>query len=220
MTDRVVELMEPAWEWDDGPRYLLGVGPYKRQQKIDPTPAYAHDRSVVEETLALCEARFPVTQRPTIFSLRHEVIGRTNGWTSHESDYSNKDEHGRHRQLPFIVLSGKRIPPHPAMTRYLVAHEYGHVVDTFLAHQRYKGTDPSSEQDAEYIKLRGVPNPNYYGPGTWHASPGEVFANDFRILACGVETEYWPHPGIARPENSPAAVEWWRARISDFAKAA
>lgn len=220
MKERVVELVEPAWDFDDGPRYVLDTGEFRRQQKVDPTPAYGHDVALVAETLARCESRFPVRHPPKIFCLRNEVTGRTNGWTGHEYSYDssgkNKDEHGRPPTIPYIVLSGKRIPPHPAVTRYLVAHEYGHVVDTALAYKRYPDQNPEAKQDAEYIALRGVPPPAYYGPGTWHCSPGEVFANDFRILVCGIEPEYWPHPGIARPEASPAVVKWWADRISEL----
>jgi hypothetical protein len=51
----------------------------------------------------------------------------------------------------------------------------------------------------EYAQLRGCDPATPYGGGTWHKSPGELLANDFRILVAGVEPEFWPHPGSPTP---------------------
>jgi hypothetical protein len=216
---RVVLVDQLCWGFDgELPTQRVQAARYERSERVDPAPAYAHDVKLVAEVLAQCEAAFPVQHSPSIFVLTHETIGRTNGHTSHDYDYdeAKKDAAGRYPYLPHIVLSGKRIPIHPAMTRYLVAHEYGHVVDTTLALRRFEGSGAEAKQDEEYAKLRGIVPPPYYGPGTWHRQAGEVFANDFRILVCGVEREYWPHPGIDRPEHSPAAVKWWAERLAEF----
>ena len=45
--------------------------------------------------------------------------------------------------IGLICLAGKRIPPHPAMTRYLMGHEYGHGVFYHLA--RLRGFEQDSE---------------------------------------------------------------------------
>ena len=37
----------------------------------------------------------------------------------------------------------------------------------------------------------------------------EVFACDFRLLVCDTEPEFWPHPGVPRPEGILAIRAWW-----------
>ncbi|MGI8334376.1 hypothetical protein ACRYCC_30870 [Actinomadura scrupuli] len=47
--------------------------------------------------------------------------------------------------------------------------------------------------------------------GTWYDGIHEIWACDFRILVCQVETEYWPHPGVPRPEEARGLAGWWSA---------
>ena len=105
-----------------------------------------------------------------------------------------------------IVISGKRIPIMPAMTRYLVSHEYGHLVETALV--KAKRLDIN-----EYAKMRGCDSRNteFYGGRTWHKAFGEIFANDFRIIVCDREPEFWPHP-VCHPSSDKALIEWWIAQ--------
>lgn len=37
----------------------------------------------------------------------------------------------------------------------------------------------------------------------------ELFANDFRIVVCGIEQEYWPHPGFTHPLKLAKVRKWW-----------
>ena len=141
----------------------------------------------------------------TIWILPFEEVSRTNGFTAAQDRYD--EELGK--QVPdghFIVLAAKRIPPHPAMTRYLVAHEYGHAVEDWIW-QRRGDTDHGSALKAEYSRMRRLPEVANYGGGTWHRSPNEVMACDFRLTIAGVESEFWPHPGISRPGK--AVRRWW-----------
>jgi hypothetical protein len=55
--------------------------------------------------------------------------------------------------------------------------------------------------------------------GTWHDSACEILACDFRILVTGMEAEFWPHPGIPRPEMVPALRDWWDAALARLADA-
>lgn len=203
------------WGFDGGDPCVVVGAKRPRHEKVDPTPCYTHDPKQVKKLLALCEERWPVKHSPKVYLLDKETLGRTNGWTSFEEDYKS------HESYPFIVLMGKRIPILTAMTRYLVTHEYGHVVDATMAHERYRTGDlatweAEAIQDAEYRELRGMKEPAYYGPGTWHESIGEVFANDFRILICESETDFWPHP-CKHPLEDKATQDWWKARMKEKA---
>jgi hypothetical protein len=218
MTDQVVVIERDALVWgfqSDGPVVRIGSGRYKRHESVDPTPAYPHDPTLVRAVLAQVQAAWPLPERerPSIYLLPNETTTRTNGWTAYDHDYDGeKDEDGSYPWLAWIALSAKRIPIHPAMTRYLVAHEYGHVVERAL--KAVTGIKETEELQ-EYRDLRGLTDDLPYGAGTWHASPSEVFANDFRLTITGIEAEFWPHAGIARPD---AKVRDWFRREQRAAK--
>jgi hypothetical protein len=105
-------------------------------------------------------------------------------------------------------LFGKRTPIHPATTRALVAHEYGHAVDRAIASKRFSGSQPTTKLREEYAAIRKLPKRDYYGPGTWHEMPAELVANDFRWLVMGIEREFWPH-NVPTPDQVPEIVDWW-----------
>jgi hypothetical protein len=63
---------------------------------------------------------------------------------------------------------------------------------------------------ATYMKLRGVSEYlQKYKGANWHLNPGEIVANDFRLIFTNQEREFWPHPGLPHPEETPI-VDWWR----------
>ena len=177
-------------------------------EEVDPFPAYAHDIAVVRASVAAVEAAYPLPEpfAPDYFVLPFDTPHYTNGWSDQSHDYRKRDE--PRVWAGVIVLAGKRIPPHPAMTRYLVPHEYGHIVHMWLAHVE-EATDAGDAIYAQYAKLRGFRSAKNYGGGTWHRRVSEVFANDFRILVAKAEVEFWPHPGIPRPEDVPEIGRWW-----------
>lgn len=203
------------WPFHDQQPYVKIGGRRGHSIKVDPTPAYAHHPSLTERVVAQVQSAFPLDWPVTFYLLPHEEIGRTNGATYVDADWDGpKDDKGAFTgRLASIFFSAKRIPIHPAVTRYLVAHEYGHVVNEWLneraGHQLY-----SDELLAEYAEMRGMEMLPAYGAGFWHATPGEVFANDFRIVVCGIETEYWPHPGIDHPDGLIRIRQWWAERQS------
>jgi hypothetical protein len=196
------------WNFEDSiPMAFVPDGSYGRHVKLDPFPCYPHDVALVERELQHAVESLDVEHAVTVCILPNESISRTNGWCNIGYDYSAPEVNGQKPWSATICLSAKRIPPHPAMTRYLVAHEYGHAVREYVSWKR--GDKDCFKLYAEYAELRGMVTANNYGGGTWHARTEELFANDFRILVARREEEFWPHPGFDRPENVLAVVEFW-----------
>jgi hypothetical protein len=207
----VFVLSEPSFGFDDrGPFFHVGNGTYKKQEFVDPVPCYGCDEDLVRREYDAVTARAPLPIPIAYYVLSRELGSRTNG--HYCDDYIYDDNRkvtigGEHRYQPtgYIVLSGKRIPIHPAMVRYLVSHEYGHAVEYYLAKRRGK-----QRLLEDYVQLRGreLGRIDVYGPGSWHRHAGEVFANDFRIMVMQREVEFWPHE-LPPPTALPDVRKWW-----------
>lgn len=180
---------------------------YQRSWPFDPFPAYTHDLDVLRATAEKVEELFPVDYPPQYYVCDRELIERTNGWTTFESVYNSKTKDYDGEFRPYIFFSGKRVPIHPAVTRYLLPHEYGHLVEWTLEQRLGFAHGELIKDYAKKRKLSRQLN-IHYGAGNHHKHPTEVFANDFRILVCEMETEFWPHP-YPRPEEVPAIVDFW-----------
>lgn len=223
MAEIIVREVHPAtegvWSFRDS-TVMWRHGRYGSAGTFDPFPAYRHDVQVVRHTAEQVAQMVPPLWDVELFVADREEVGRSNGYSNvHQEGHS--DDAGRWvRDSPtgLIVLSGKRIPPHPAVTRYLVAHEYGHNVEWMINHVR--GGDKALQSDVTveaYAKLRGLPVPIHAGSGgRWHDSAAEVFACDFRILVCQVEPEFWPHPGVPHPRDLPDLWPWWKRALDDL----
>ena len=187
-----------------------------RTCEVDPFPAYAHDLATATETLTRVSVRWPLSVPVNVHVLDREEVARSNGFTSEIEKYS---EHSDGRSGHFldsieIVLCGKRIPPHPAVTRYLVAHEYGHAVMFAMAAKYDKSYAAIVDDYAEIRTLE--PSGRTVGGGEWHTSPGEVMACDFRLTQTRIESEYWPHLGVPMPGQLPDVVAWWAKTEKEF----
>lgn len=216
MITRVVEMKSEQLQWSfDGATPYFSVGkPYHRSVQVDPFPCYAHDAALVRAIAERVEEAFPIGFPPDYYVLHHETTSRTNGHADRQWEYNGA---GKERSFfPWIVLSGKRIPPHPAMTRYLVAHEYGHVVQNWIEYRRGDKDAAVTEFDKEYIKMRPDAK-THYGGRKWHDEVGELIANDFRICVTGIETEFWPHPGFEHPLKLDVIRGFWARMIQEFA---
>lgn len=203
------------WPFNGTPNYKTkGPGSYARSHHVDPFPCYSHDRSLVTETAARVEEFFPIAFDVDYYLTEHEDVGRTNGFAE-KNDIWDAGKNGYAGWEATIVLIGKRIPPHPAMTRYLVAHEYGHVAQWWI--EKIRGIDCSKETtdlDVEYMKLREGAH-NDYGGRKWHRNVGELIANDFRILVCGIEEEFWPHSGFPHPHQVQSVQIFWEKVVAE-----
>ncbi len=189
---------------------------YGTREEVDPFPCYPHDMKVVQETVDGLSLR--IDPDTDIKVMPFESISRTNGWASKSGYYDYKEDGSwDYKYANLIVLSGKRTPIMPAMTRYMIGHEYGHIVEYAI---RDTLTDSNDDYKfkakflKEYAKLRGVEYSEKYGAGNWHTNTQEVFANDYRILAADIEVDYWPHD-FDHPHNTNKLFkDMWNAFIT------
>jgi hypothetical protein len=217
MTWQIIEHPTLIWPFHrtDGPYSHHG----DHQIIQDPCPAYPHQREDVLAGIALVnKVRLPLMPIKLVL-LDHEEMARTNGQSYYgrrqDYDEATKKSVMRDQWDCWIILSAKRIPPHPAMTRYLVAHEFAHHIEDWVS-KIHGVTDDVLKK--EYAELRGLPEAGAYAAGHWHEAWGEVFANDWRILVANVESEFWPHEGIVRPEKAKGIKLWWKKAMVDLEK--
>ena len=179
--------------------------------RVDPHPCYAHDALLVKAELEHCDEVFPLPQDTHIYLLNRERLDRCNADAFTDAVYKSPRRQG------IIRMDGKRIPPHPAMTRYLVAHEYGHLAARWLALQNCQ--DDWRQWEREYAVLRGIPDqPASYGGRTWHLCTSEIVANDFRVLIARREEEFWPHevPTLREVFHGPVYSFWAEAQLQSW----
>jgi hypothetical protein len=178
---------------------------------VDPFPAYPHDEKVVRVTLQECTDAWDPGTPVTVFISHYEEESRSLAHMHMATGYredDGEDDHPVPTRYPTdaaIWMSGKRTPMHPAQTRYIVAHEYGHAVADWIANLRKQ---EERDFDDEYRKMRGLRHLDAEG-GRWHLASQEVFACDFRVLVADVESEFWPHDPVPRP-NRAGVMTWWR----------
>lgn len=232
------DLRWPMGHHDAHPSYLVGVDiyPHGNAVHVDPYPCYTPDLKLVEDLTAQCCEKFPLLGHDgaELAIVSHEFISRTNGCTYNLHKWSRIDGKQWKQEIksPFndemrnhdgiahlIVLSGKRIPIHPAWIRHLVCHEYGHAA---FNHATRAFGYLANEQNLfykEYMAMRGVTEwAKSYDGGKWHLSPCEIVANDFRTIVMGQGAEYWPHTCV-HPHELRSKLEGWWAQALERIKA-
>lgn len=216
-------MSEGDWSFrDQRPRWRHRL--FGASGEFDPFPAYPHDVAIIEDSVRHVEQIAPPLWDVELFVANREEIGRSNGYSNvRDGGHYESGEWVEDPRTGLIVLSGKRVPPHPAVSRYLVAHEYGHNVEWMLESLRGGKYLHGDRVVTEYAGHRGLPTPVHAGSGgRWHDSATEIFACDFRIFACDVEAGYWPHPGVPHPHDLPQAGDlnaWWAQALDQLAAA-
>lgn len=203
--------------WPDrgNPYIYEGSGKYPRKTVVHPAPMYRHKESLVEDVLEICSRAFPIHSSVSklLCTTDREFESGFNGYAFEDWDYSSSTFKyttvdgrmvDRYPVSLGILISGKQVPQHPAWTRYLIAHEYGHCA--WYASRYFRGYDNELNGEADYMRMRG--EVDWKDGQRWHQRATEVIANDFRIIMGGQEAEHWPHD-IAHPYNVPALVDWW-----------
>jgi len=211
--------------------------------KVYPTPAYSHDINQVKSILKECRDIAPLCAPVTVNVLGVIDKRLVNGWAQQqwehykchtpddcqcdviiEKEDGTKVKRGTRNWDGVIALSGRTTEIHPAITRYVTPHEYGHIVEEALGLIRYGDQTGVSNFGGrlleDWAKVRGVeyPSTKAYGPTTHHLMPSEIFANDFRFM-CNFETDWWPHeeivPALGK-RGTAKAVRWWDEAISEL----
>lgn len=198
-------------------------GNYGRQAYVDPWgPCYTHDIALVRELLEECVLAAPLGSVPlSVYVSLWEGVERTNGWAYNDvAHYQNTPRSwrgpGKKPWEGVITLNGRRVEIHPAITRYVLPHEYGHIVEDALALARYGDKDNCDRKLVEeFAQVRGLRTDLLYGSGTHHLMPGEVFANDFRSYVMGKEREFWPHP-VEPAWKVKRVARWWDRAIKEL----
>lgn len=196
-----------VWPFAGAPYVQIGA----RQVEVDPFPCYEHDRFLVNDHLQHVVNCLPLEMDVNIHTLAYDTPHRVNAFAELipvDGAVPPGPRDGR------IVMMGKRTPIHPAVTKYLVAHEYGHLVQRAIetrAGLKEHGFAPI------YQNLRCMGEESRtYGGGTWHLDPGELFANDFRLLVCRSEVSFWPHLDVPRPETLPQIALFWEGVVREY----
>lgn len=209
---RIHDIKDIHWPFNGEPYVLLQTGQGSRREVVDPFPCYGHELKLVRQLVRHVEGNFPIGFKPQYNVLHFEMTERVNGWSDRSYDHSGKKDPPK--WYPFITLSGKRIPIHPAMTRYVIPHEYGHTIQHWL--ERCMGLK-NEELEPIYADMRGLKHSDAYGGKNWDGNTGEVLANDFRIVVCGLESEFWPH-SVKHPDKLKTIKKWWNKHIKKYAR--
>lgn len=189
LSAKVIEKTNYQWEGAE-PLYKLAG----RNYYVDPYPAHAHNIKEVGKQLVKVQSlvNIPVTY----YVLHHEVKERCNAFAT--TAITDWDEGLSERQ---VVLSAKRTPIPYSMTRYLVSHEYGHAIDYHIEEEFDYMIRPA------YANMRQA-NPSDIG---WLNTVKEIIADDFRIMVCAEQTDFWPHTDVAHPARTTVeAANFWQ----------
>lgn len=184
------------------PFVYIRTEPWNETVYVDPFPCHTHNSELVAEEVKHI-ANICKLPQYKVYILPYEDIGRCNGHATENLDYEKGT--GKSAPYPHVVLYGKRIPIMQSMTRYLVAHEFGHVVHYYLAHKMGKTRDEFTQFYAENIRKIEVCKDYGY---KWPLNTGEVIANDIRICLFNRELEFWPHQV---PFPSETIYKYWKS---------
>lgn len=209
-------MAESRWDFGaPGPTWQHPVTGYGSRAVWDPFPCYPHDQATALAAVRTVTAACPPLWDVYVMLADREDTGRCNAWShTATSGHYEGDDWVPDPPAGLIMLNGKRIPPHPAVTAHLIGHEYGHQAEWMINQAAGRGIhDGAVSAGYTDVRMLQPAADRHAAGGDWHSSVHEIMACDFRILVCGLETGYWPHPGIPRPEDVPGLDMWWAAQM-------
>lgn len=196
------------WDFDDNSPYYYTKTHHSKYGgvhiKLDPFPCYSHDYNLVKDEANRISKIFPIKFDTYYFLFNYESIGRING-EAYNNVIKYKTENEKETWDGVINLYGKRIPPMPSMTKYLVSHEKAHLIDDWIC---YAQKLDKNGLDKKYEKLRNIRCDKKYGGRNWHNNIGEIIANDIRICLFNSEVNFWPHD-CEHPLKNKRIIEFW-----------
>jgi len=205
MNDRIINIAPESIEWSfhsKDPSITVKLGSSYSIHYVDPFPCYSHSLELVTKEVKYIESIVKLPNPVHYFLSPFECTSRTNGQASDYVDYETDTP------TPYIMLWGKRVCLHPAMTRYLVAHEFGHCMDYAL--QRKMGELGKNFRKFYAENIRKIPFFDGYGAGKWHKSTSEIIANDIRVSLLRREIEFWQHE-VPHPDEKPEIAAYWQS---------
>lgn len=213
-----------TWDFDDKLPYFKVPNvsrSWPDSIKVDPFPCGKHNVEIAKPLIERIESIFPTKAILKWVFIPCETAGRTNAWASYTGLW--KEELKKEHKIECIItLSGKRPIVHPHMTKYLVAHEYGHIVDYWISAcmKEEKGENCNDENLFRklYSEVRGVPdNDSDYGGGRWVNNIKEIIADDFRIVLGQTDTDFYLHNSCEHPMMCPNIIEFWHEMRKKYA---
>lgn len=197
-----------SWAFNsEKPHISLSLPDIHFYEQLDPFPCYSHQKELLLKEIEYVENKVPLPYKPEWMILPFESFCRTNGQATDNKKWL---EDGKTLPRPYITIFGKRIPIMPAMTRYLICHEYCHVIHMNLAHIFNMDYNEFGTMYAQ--KVRKMDSFEKYGALRWHNNEREILANDLRILIFDRENEFWPHD-VQHPSKRPDIKEWWEETL-------
>lgn len=193
---------------------------YPDSINIDPFPCSTHNMDLLKKHVTEVESKFKIHAPVRWIILPFETTCHTNATAYHYAIYNDKKPKLKERYCfeGFVAMSGKRTIVHPAMTRYLAGHEYGHMVDYWITAQMNKGKEHANENTFRrlYAEMRGLPFGGGYGGGRWIDNIGEIIADDFRIAVAGIDEDFYEHT-CTHPLKSKKVIAFWKEMHKKYA---
>lgn len=215
------------WDFQGGnPYYQVSktIEKYPHTIRVDPFPCSTVDPIIMEVEIERVEKMFPIGTLLKWVALPNEIEERTNAWARSEGIYiynemdDDYELKKKHKLEGIVVISGKRTIVHPAMASYLAAHEYGHQVDYWITKlmREKDGTLSENHFRKYYAHRRGIDYREGYGAGRWKGNTQEVIADDFRIIMCNTDLDFWEHP-YPHPFEVAGLRAFWNELYEEYA---
>lgn len=183
---------------------------------VDPFPCASHNVDFIKKKVTMVESIFPIAAPIKYVLLPNELKERVNAMAYQE--YVDDKYKKKYKFEGTIALSGKRTIIHPAMSNYLIAHEYGHMVDYWInqSMNQEEKSENASLFRKRYAAFRGIDfNQKLTGYG-WKNNIAEVIADDFRIVMAKTDVDFFPHQ-CGNPAKNKKVTQYWQKLKQKYA---